>query len=777
MITESKRLYRMGLAIHWLYPNSKEPIGKKWTKGDRKPWEELEDSYRYGLNVGVRLGRVSKFKDGTYLAVIDCDVKSEDPRHLKEMQAKLKELIGAHTKSAPQVSSGRGNGSRHIYIRTQKPLSPGKFTESPDKVRVSMPSVKRVSRLEKAELKDHEIKAGIRIRSAWEISLMGEGQQVVLPPSLHPDTGDAYEWAVPLEGWKDMPVMSFPEFEARQSEAKTLVVQDFEAVEVDLISSELPDSTVDMILSGDNVMDRSAALFTVCIAMVKARFTDNEILSVLTDKTNFLGAVAYEHAQTTSRKRAASWLARYTLAKVKDEVSAEKAFANEVEEVELTEEQAASQEKKILADKDWRTKIEREGKSERPKPTIKNTITILKNALHPSVFKFDEFALRTSHGVDTPWAKAGAAVKDVDTISVKRWFAEHHRFEPSIPLVWETIAGVADDNKFHPIQEYLKSLPEWDGVPRIDGWLKKHFHAEGPDFYLNEVLTLWLVAAIRRVFEPGAKFDWMLILEGNQDIGKSSFVQILASSKYFIDRLGDLGDKDAAQVLQGIWLVEMGELKELKRSEIETVKGFITRQIDKYRPSYGRASIEAPRQCVFAGSTNAEKYLIDDTGNRRFIPVKLNGMLDFKQLEEDRDHLWAEAYALYRSGMVPNGVLSPESKAHAAKCHEKRMTVDDSHVMAEQILHAMDKAAKDPTGGFNFQRFRMLDLFEGVGPLAEWKASGWYLQLAGRALKKIGARMVKCKGKTWWKMEKVIPPPPPSPHPKRKKKKALKRLE
>lgn len=765
MIGEGKRLYKLGMAIHWLKANSKQPLESGWTKGERKTWQELKDTYRYGLNVGVRLGKASKFGDGTYLAVIDCDVKSDDPKHLKEME---KALAGLITVQAPQVTSGRGNGSRHIYIRVKKPRGTFKYTQSPHKVQVLMPSVKPTAH-ERQQLKDHEIKAGVRLRAAWEIGVMGEGGQVVLPPSIHPDTGNTYEWEYPLEAWEDMPLIDMGEEKATAKSGA--VVEDFEAVEVDLVGSELPDTTFELIVNGEGCTDRSAALFTATIAMRKARFTDNEILSVLTDKTNYLGDAAYTHANTTSRKRAAQWLAKYTLLKVKNELDAARVFADEVVIDEGTRRDIAKQKKsgKPISE-EWQTKIEREGgKPEgRPKATLKNIMLILKSTVSPKVFKFDSFALRVSHGADTPWdTKTGDAIRDVDAISVKYWLSVHHRFEPSVPLVWEAMLKIAEQNRFHPIQDYLRALPKWDGEPRIAGWLKRHFHAEGPEFYLDEVFEKWLVAAVTRVFEPGAKFDWMLILEGNQDIGKSSFVQMLASPKHFIDRLGDLADKDAAQVLQGIWLVEMGELKELKKNEIETVKGFITRQVDKYRPSYGRASIEAPRQCVFAGSTNSEKYLKDDTGNRRFVPVALKGHLDFAQLEGDRDMIWAEALSIYDSGFAPTGELSKAAKEYLKSAHAVRMTEDDSDVMRERISDFMEVGGNDGEGNvFNFEKFRLLDLFADFAPLKDWVAGGWNLQLAAKAVKQLKGDSRLIHGKNVWR----IPPPNPTPLLVKKKK-------
>ena len=354
MIHEGKRLYKLGCAIHWLRANSKRPLEKGWTRGPRKKWQELEDTYRYGFNMGVRLGTPSKFKDGTYLGVIDCDVKSSDEKHLAQLLEVLKRDLPKEVLKAPTVASGRGNGSRHIYIRTKEPLATMRFTQSSEKVRVHMPSVD-ATKWEKAELTRDEIEEGIRMRPAFEISIMGDGSQVVLPPSIHPDTGQAYEWVKRLERFTDIPLVPL-EGVARSNKKSDAPAQDFELVEVDLVSSKLPDSTVNLIMSGEGCQDRSAALFTVGLAMVKEGFTDNEILSVLTDPELYLGQCAYEHVQSSSRKRAAEWVRKYTLTKVRHELSAENLFAETVETKELGGKDTAKQEKELL-NRDWHYKI------------------------------------------------------------------------------------------------------------------------------------------------------------------------------------------------------------------------------------------------------------------------------------------------------------------------------------------------------------------------------------------------------------------------------------
>jgi predicted P-loop ATPase len=709
MIGEGKRLHKMGLAIHWLKANSKQPLESGWTKGKRKSWQELEDTYRYGFNIGVRLGQASKFKDGTFLAVIDCDVKSEDPKHLKEMEAKLSELVKT---KAPQVASGRGNGSRHIYIRTKSPIQPYRFCQSAHKVRVLMPSVKP-SRLEEQTLSKADLKEGWRLRAAWEISVMGEGQQVVLPPSIHPDTGGTYEWARPLETWKDIPLIQLktPATVDRQEPA----IQDFKAVDVDLVSSELPDSTVDLIMSGEGCTDRSAALFTVSIAMIKARFTDDEILSVLTDKENYLGQAAYEHANTTSRKRAAQWLRRYTLTKVKAELSAAKTFADSVVVSDETQSEIenyslgfAPSKKSAAIDPDWQNKIEREGgKPEaRPKGTLKNVHLILSNAIGAALFRRNEFALIDHYGCSAPWGGvAGREINDRDLVLIKFWLSSHYRFEPSTNVIMEAMVKISEANKYHPIRDYLNKL-EWDGKPRIENWLETYLGARGPRNYLQAVGAKTLTAMVARVYNPGCKYDTVLVLEGPQGCGKSTAVRILADP-WFSDAMINIGDKDAVLAMRLAWVMELGELSSMRKADIDQLKQFISQPTDRIRVPYGKLTETFPRQSIFIGTTNSSEYLKDTTGNRRFWPVKVT-QCDFDALTKNRNQLLAEAKVAYEMGESLH--LGEEIEEMATREQSKRVFVDEWVNIVGEFLSKKHE-------NFPTNRFTLADIFSDFGPL------------------------------------------------------------
>jgi predicted P-loop ATPase len=195
---------------------------------------------------------------------------------------------------------------------------------------------------------------------------------------------------------------------------------------------------------------------------------------------------------------------------------------------------------------------------------------------------------------------------------------------------------------FHPVQDYLKGL-KWDGVARLSTWLTVYFGAE--DTTLNRAIgRLTLVAAVRRIRKPGVKFDTMLVLEGIQGAGKSHGVKTLCPNESWFTDSVTLHNtiKEVMELTAGKWIVEIGELAGMRKAAAESLKSMLSRQTDEARKPYARYREEQPRQSIFIGTTNEEHYLIDDTGNRRFLPVK-TGVIDIAALKRDRDQLWAEA--------------------------------------------------------------------------------------------------------------------------------------
>lgn len=734
-LTEAERLYKIGFPIHWLYPNSKRPIEKGWTKGERTPWEVLKKKYEPGMNVGVRLGL--ELTPGMFLGVIDCDVKSEDPKHVHEMANTLWELFPElRAYFTPKVITGRGNNSCHFYVRTDQPIVPKRLEQSSEKVTLKM----RV----KGKLQDC-------IRPAWEISLMGQGQQVVLPPSVHPDTGKTYFWGHPARNVPDI-------FHLKDHAA--LIVQNvqsvqthpFTRVDVDLVGSDLSDHIVDLILTGKGSKngDRSSDAYLVGMAMVQAGMSDNEILSVLTEPGTYLGDAAIERRGVQG---ASNWVWEYVLEPAKEKVSASRVFAGEVKiEPPLSETEAKKQVLEVVGDEppDWRLLLNRT-KEGALKDTLKNVVLILSNDVGPKLFTRNAFAIRDAYGMDAPWlyGKKGKSLTDDDAILIRLWFAQKWGIEPSLNHVFEAMTAISIQNQFHPVRDYLGAL-EWDHTTRLDSALFKFFEAHGEKEYLAQVFRKFMVGAVARIMNPGVKFDWMLILEGAQGVGKSSFPKILAGEQWFVDWLPNLADKDAALGLQGIWFYEMGELSNLRRSEIEAVKGFVTRQIDKVRPPYGRKVMEIPRQCVFMGTTNKDEYLKDETGNRRFKPVVV-GQLNFKELEKERDQLFAEAMFIYQNEFEKTLELEGLAIKFEAKIHAEKTVRDVSDSMVVFL-----ERGNLPTGGLAIS-----DLFSPGNILQKWKEDNLNMQYAAKALKAFGYEKYEVHGRSRWR--KLETPPPFTP--------------
>lgn len=279
---------------------------------------------------------------------------------------------------------------------------------------------------------------------------------------------------------------------------------------------------------------------------------------------------------------------------------------------------------------------------------------------------------------DPPWVQFTTTPgtrpwEDTDAKLLQQWYQYAHDFEAGVPACHEAVSVVAREHRYHPIRDWFAGLT-WDGTPRLDRWLTTYLGAAENE-YTRRVGRWWLLSAVARAFEPGCKADHMLILEGAQGIGKSTALRVLAGAEWFNDTPLDLSSKDAYQALRGVWIVEFSELASMRRAEVEKVKAFASSPSDAYRASYERVVKKHPRQCVFAGTTNASQYLQDTTGNRRFWPVEAVSV-DLAALARDRDQLWAEALDQYRSG-----AKWYPSDASEAEClrdeQEKRQISDD----------------------------------------------------------------------------------------------------
>lgn len=276
----------------------------------------------------------------------------------------------------------------------------------------------------------------------------------------------------------------------------------------------------------------------------------------------------------------------------------------------------------------------------RPKATLGNAIVFLRNEqAYAGALRWNEMA-----GVAE---LAEEEISDPNVTAIRAHLERSFDVAFSETDIHRAVELVAHEQPYHPVRKYLSGLV-WDGTVRIPWLLAEVLHAEVTP--LHEVyLRRFLVSAVARAMKPGCKVDTVLILQGDQGAGKSTFFRELGSP-WFSDTEMDLGSKDAYLMLGRSWLVEWGELNTLSRSTQERVKAFLSASEDIFRQPYGRTMTRLPRTAVIVGSTNKEEILHDETGSRRFWVLPVRGLVEVELLRQWRDQIWAEARVLYDQG-------------------------------------------------------------------------------------------------------------------------------
>ena len=296
------------------------------------------------------------------------------------------------------------------------------------------------------------------------------------------------------------------------------------------------------------------------------------------------------------------------------------------------------------------------------------------------------------------WQRSTTRFDDQDLPHVLLYFEQHYgiRSEKSIENAFKVVAS---KHSFHPIQQYLRGL-HWDGVPRIRGALR-HFLGADESEYNEACLRVFMLGAVERIFEPGSKFEMMLVLTGGQGAGKSTFIRFLAiKDEWFSDDLRKLDDEKIYQRLAGHWIMEMSEMVATANAKsIEDIKSFLSRSKDTYKFPYDRYAADHPRQCVFAGTTNKTDFLpMDRTGNRRFLPIQVHPERAEVHILQDEaasrayiDQLWAEIMVIYDSGKYSIH-LSREMEKQLAH-EQERFKQEDT--LAGQIYDFMERYQGD----------------------------------------------------------------------------------
>ena len=320
--------------------------------------------------------------------------------------------------------------------------------------------------------------------------------------------------------------------------------------------------------------------------------------------------------------------------------------------------------------------------SGKPRPLLANAIIQLQASTMD--LRFDAFASRMVHHKPSPWATDGVW-RDLDDVSSANYL-QHAGVDVSSATAHEAAVFVAHRKAYHPVKDWLNSLA-WDGTGRVERWAIDYMGVDDSELTWA-MSSAWMISAVSRIMRPGCKADYMLVLEGPQRQGKSSALRALCNGhmngmggiQWFRDGMPDIHKPDIGLFMQGVWIVEIGELAAIRGRAWEDIKAFVSRQSDPFRTPYGRNLEDYPRQCIFAGTTNDEQWGGDQTGLTRFWPMRPT-QIDIPGLLAAREQLWAEAVHRFKSGEI--SYLDKNTEAMARVEQEKRLP---EHPLKEDVL-------------------------------------------------------------------------------------------
>lgn len=385
------------------------------------------------------------------------------------------------------------------------------------------------------------------------------------------------------------------------------------------------------------------------------------------------------------------------------------------------------------------------------------------------VVAFNEFTNNVVKLRPTPWGTAPGEWLEEDELEMGNWLVHQHGLPP-MPrtALEEAVKMVAGRHRFHPVREYLNTVRgTWDGTPRLRGWLKRVCNAQAiegledvTDKYLARVGSWMLMAMCARVLTPGCKYDYIVIFEGAQGAGKSTLARTLGGD-WFADTGLVLGDKDAYQNLQGVWVYEIGELDSFSRAEVTKVKSFASSSKDRFRASFDRRPRDYPRQVIFVGTTNEDHYLTDPTGNRRMWPVRVQGQVDNVWLRESRDQLFAEALQALEDGHRFHPTAQEQRELFDPQ--QGARTVESS-IEARIVTYLYDPDQHVPHGaahGSLVNEITLVELLQRIGIGLEKLGPGrFHEKQAGAALKRLGWTYGKSSAKGGAARQSVYKRPP-----------------
>lgn len=337
---------------------------------------------------------------------------------------------------------------------------------------------------------------------------------------------------------------------------------------------------------------------------------------------------------------------------------------------------------------EWKGDLEY-SKSGKLQCTIGNIILILENdpALRGHIVH-DLFAGFDGVVGGLPWNKNATQWTDTDDANLRVWLEKNYDITGKEKIA-DALTAVLTRHSYHPIRDYLNGLT-WDGTPRLERLIIDYIGAE--DTELNRVMTRkHFTAAVTRVFKPGCKYDYCLVMTGPEGAGKSTLLNKMGG-QWFNDSITTTEGKEGMDQLRRAWIIEMGELASIKRSDVESIKAYLSKRVDIYRAAYARRTAEHPRQCIFCGTTNEALFLKGDNGNRRFWVIAVDPTLRKYSawqdaIDRDRDQLWAEAMHYYQQGekLYLDDRLEAQAKQRQAEYND-----DHDDPLADMLLNFLD---------------------------------------------------------------------------------------
>lgn len=356
----------------------------------------------------------------------------------------------------------------------------------------------------------------------------------------------------------------------------------------------------------------------------------------------------------------------------------QQAAADDFDDVELPEDY----------NDEWKGDLEY-SKSGKLQCTIGNIILILENdpALRGHIVH-DLFAGYDGVVGGLPWNKNATQWTDTDDANLRVWLEKNYDITGKEKIA-DALTAVLTRHSYHPIRDYLNGLT-WDGTPRLERLIIDYIGAE--DTELNRVMTRkHFTAAVTRVFKPGCKYDYCLVMTGPEGAGKSTLLNKMGG-QWFNDSITTTEGKEGMDQLRRAWIIEMGELASIKRSDVESIKAYLSKRVDIYRAAYARRTAEHPRQCIFCGTTNEALFLKGDNGNRRFWVIAVDPTLRKYSawqdaIDRDRDQLWAEAVHYYKQGekLYLDDRLEAQAKQRQAEYND-----DHDDPLADMLLNFLD---------------------------------------------------------------------------------------